>query len=312
MSCIFTEITYPSANGTDTVHAYIYEPADGKVRGVVQLSHGMIDYVGRYTALAEALTSMGFVFAGNDHIGHGKSAASPEDFGYFGEKDGTLIILKDLHALNRKLREMYAGVPVVILGHSMGSFLSRLYVERYPHTVIGHIIHGTSGPNPILPIGKALVSLICKTRGCRYRSKLIASMAFSGYNSKFPKSEGRNAWLSSCAENISDRDTDEYTSFIFTASGYKELFYMLGKANSKKWFAEYPKNMKTLIMSGYMDPVGNYGKGPTYVYKKLLVEGCTDVTVKLYEGARHELFNECCRDTVFADIISWLGGVVEQ
>lgn len=312
MSYSFTEITYASANGTDTVHAYVYTPVDVKIKGIVQLSHGMIDHVGRYVALAEALTDAGYVFAGNDAIGHGKSAASAEDFGYFGESGGTLIILKDLHTLNKKLREAYPALPVVMIGHSMGSFLSRLYVERYPHTVAGHIIHGTGGPNPILPIGKLLVKLTGKLKGWRHRSGLIASMAFAGYNSKFPKDEGKNAWLSSCAEHISDRDTDPFTSFTFTLSGYRELFYMLGESNSKKWFSEYPKNIKTLIMSGDMDPVGNYGKAPAYIYKKLLVEGCSDVNMKIYEGARHELFNECCRDTVFADIIAWLGGISEK
>jgi alpha-beta hydrolase superfamily lysophospholipase len=137
-------------------------------------------------------------------------------------------------------------------------------------------------------------------------------MAFAGYNSKFPKEEGKNAWLTSCSELIEGRDDDKYTSFRFTESGYRELFYMLGKCNSKKWFSEYPKNMKTLIMSGDMDPVGNYGKGPAYVYKKLLVEGCTDVSMKLYAGARHELFNEFCREEAFADIIAWLGGIGER
>ena len=81
---------------------------------------------------------------------------------------------------------------------------------------------------------------------------------------------------------------------------------MISDSNSKDWFKAYPKEMSTLIMSGDMDPVGNYGKAPSYIYKKLLVEGCSDVNMKIYEGARHELFNETNRDEVFADMLSWI------
>lgn len=144
---IFSEISFPSADGKSTVHGEIYTPASGKILGVVQLAHGMIDYVGRYTFLAEFLTSKGYVFAGNDHLGHGKTAPGDSDFGYFADEDGVLCVLHDLHTMNKYLRDTYPGVPVVLMGHSMGSFLSRLYVQRHPHSVSAHIIHGTGGPH---------------------------------------------------------------------------------------------------------------------------------------------------------------------
>ena len=303
---VFSEISFPSADGKNTVHGEIYTPASGKIRGVVQLAHGMIDYVGRYGFLAEFLTANGYVFAGNDHLGHGKTAASDSDFGYFADEDGILCVLRDLHTMNKHLRDTYPGVPVVLMGHSMGSFLSRLYVERHPHSVSAHIIHGTGGPNPLLPFGKALVKWKTLFHGRRYRSKTIAKLAFSGYNSRFDKSEGMIAWLTRDGATVSGRYDDKFANFIFTVSAYGELFKMLGDSNSKEWFANYPKELPTLVISGDADPVGNYGKGPDYVYKQLMVSGVSDVSIKLYEGARHELFNETNRDEVFADMLSWI------
>jgi alpha-beta hydrolase superfamily lysophospholipase len=193
----------------------------------------------------------------------------------------------------------------------MGSFLSRLYVMRYPHTISGHIIHGTGGPmGAILPMGKALVSTIAFFKGKKYRSSFVASVAFAGYNSHYPKEEGKNAWLTRDPLAVRGKDSDPLASFTFTVSAYKDLFRMVGESNSKRWFATYPKNIPTLVMAGDDDPVGKYGKGPTYVYKNLLMSGVGNISFKLYEGARHELFNETCRDEVFKDIESWLGDVL--
>ena len=308
MKYIMNEISFPSADGSHTIFGRIYMPENGEIKGVVQLSHGMIDHTGRYEALAEYLACCGYVFAGNDHLGHGRSVGEAEsDFGYFADKGGIELLLSDLYTMNKLLSERFPGLPIILFGHSMGSFLSRLYVEKHPFTVAGHIIHGTGGPHKvILPMGKALTKFVSLFRGKRYRSKFIAGLAFSGYNSKFPKSEGKYAWLTRDVERVNHRDEDKYTSFIFTDVGYYDLFTMLGRCNSKKWFSSYPKSVATLILSGDMDPVGQYGKGTAYVYKHLLVSGCTSVNMKLYPGARHELFNETCRDEVFGDIVSWL------
>ncbi len=308
----FSEIKFPSADGKSTVNAEIYTPLGKNIRGVVQLSHGMVDYVGRYRHLAEYLTECGYVFAGNDHLGHGKTAATDEDFGYFAERDGVLSVLRDIHTMNKHLRCEFVGAPVILLGHSMGSFLSRLYVERHPHSIAGHIIHGTGGPNPLLPFGKALVGLKKIFQGERYRSKTLTNLAFMGYNSHFDKSEGKNAWLTRDGAAVSGRDDDKMSNFVFTASAYGDLFKMVGDSNSKAWFAAYPKTLPTLIMSGGDDPVGDYGRGPHHVYKQLMVSGVSDVRLKIYDGARHELFNEINREEVFADIVAFCEGVAAK
>ena len=310
MNYTLSNITFKSCDGNNTIAGRIYTPSSREIKGVVQLSHGMIDHSGRYEALADYLTKNGYVFAGNDHLGHGMSVSNDADFGFFADNGGVDLLLRDLHAMNRLLRERFPGLKPVILGHSMGSFLSRLYVEKYPHTVSGHIIHGTGGPmGAILPLGKALVKLITLFRGKRYRSQTVAKMAFMGYNSKFPKEEGENAWLTRDLNAVSGRSKDKFTSFTFTLSAYYDLFTAVGASNSKKWFASYPTELPTVIMSGDMDPVGNYGEGPKYVYKHLLVSGVPDLELKIYSGARHELFNETNREEIFADMTEWLSKV---
>ena len=304
-----SEISFPSADGKNTVRGVIYTPTSGTVRGVVQLVHGMIDHVGRYRLLAEYFTSHGYVFAGNDHLGHGRTA-SPEDYGYFADSDGVLMVLRDIHTMNKLLRSEFTGAPLILLGHSMGSFLSRLYVERHPHSISAHIIHGTGGPNPLLGLGKTLVKWKMLCRGGRYVSKTIVRMAHMGYNTRFDKSEGHTAWLTRDSAMVADRKDDPMTSFYFTLGGYSDLFKMLGDSNSKEWFRNYPKELHTVIMSGTADPVGNFGKGPHYVYKQLMMQGVSDVSLKLYEGARHELFNETNRTEVLSDMLSWIESVV--
>ncbi len=309
MNYILQELTFPSSDGIHEIHAEVYLPSSGSYKGIIQLAHGMIDFVERYRNLADFLTGKGYIFAGNDHLGHGKSVVNSDEFGFFASKGGVDYVIEDLHTMNRELRHTYKGLPLILLGHSMGSFIARLYAAKYPRTISALIVHGTAGPNSLLPLGKALAACISALRGERYRSRTVAGMAFAGYNSKFPKSEGKNAWLTRDREAIIGRDEDERSNFIFTVSGYRDLFRFLGGCNSKEWFKDFPKGLPTLIISGDADPVGAYGKGPSYVYKHLLLAGCNNVELKLYEGARHELFNEINRQEVFTDILKWINEV---
>lgn len=310
MNYNFHEHRFPSSDGKNTIYAEIYTPKNVTPRAVVQLAHGMIDYTARYTELASFLCSRGFIFAGNHHLGHGKSVATPDDFGYFADEGGYKYVIEDVNLLNKHLHKTYPALPVILLGHSMGSFIARLYAVEYPSTISGLIIHGTGGPNPLVGAGKLLAGLIRTFYGTRHVSPLIENMAFGAYNKKFPKEEGHNAWLTRDVERVACRDTDEFTSFKFTVSAYNDLFTMLAKSNAKSWFKAFPKSLPTFIMSGDMDPVGNYGKGPRYVYKQLLINGADNVAIKMYEGARHELFNEFNSDEVFVDIHEWIRGVI--
>ncbi len=311
MNYNFSEKTFPSSDGIHTIYAEIYTPKTASARGVIQLAHGMIDYVGRYKDMADYLTGEGFILAGNHHLGHGKSVKSEEEFGYFAKSGGVDFVIEDMHRMNKQLREMFPTLPIILFGHSMGSFLTRLYVEKHPHSIKGAVIHGTAGPNPALPMGKLLAKIIIALRGGYHKSNMLKGLAIGAYQKKYKK-EGKNAWLSTDADMIADHDDDAFSNFDFTASGYYDLFTMLHACNKKAWFANYPKSLSTLIMAGEDDPVGANGKGPRYVYKTLLVSGAQDVTLKMYEGDRHELFKEADREKVFADLVGWLNEVVEK
>ncbi len=310
MNYIQHEVRFPSKDGKNTVYAEVFTPKTATAKGIIQISHGMVDYTANYKPLVSYFTERGYIVAGNHHLGHGKTAACDDDFGFFSSKGGIDFLLSDLHSMNKYLRKEFPALPIVLLGHSMGSFLARLYTVKYPGSISGVIIHGTAGPNPILPFGKGLARLKKIFCGEKYRSKTVRNLAFMGYNSKFDKSEGEHAWLTRDSYAVKGRDDDKYTSFIFTLSGYIDLFNMLGRSNSRSWFSSYPKDMPTLIVSGDMDPVGNYGKGPAYVYKHLIMERCTSVSYKMYEGARHELHNETNKEEIFSDILSWLKEII--
>lgn len=309
MSFTHKKLSFTSSDGKNTVHAQMYVP-EGEVRAVVQLSHGMIDYVGRYKELAEYFAARGIAFAGNDHLGHGATAAREDDFGFFADRDGYKLVIDDLYKMNSLIREAIPSAPIVMLGHSMGSFMARLYAVKYPDSISALIIHGTGGPNPMLAPGKLLAKLLRAIYGTRHRSKLITSLAFGYYNSKFPKEEGENAWLTRDVARVADRDSDPYTSYKFTLAGYIDLFTVLGESNSKEWFLKYPKEMPTLVISGDADPVGDYGKGVKYVYESLLATGVRNITLKLYEDARHELFNEFNSDEVSDYLVRWIEDVI--
>ena len=304
------EIRLTSSDGKNTIHAEIFVPSDNNIKGVVQIAHGMMDYIGRYRLVAEAFCAAGYVLAGNDHLGHGDSVSTPEDYGFFASKNGYNYVIDDIKKMNDLIRAEFPGVPVVLLGHSMGSFISRIYAERYTDSIDGLIIHGTAGPNPATGAGKLLVKLLKAIKGERYRSKFVCSMADGGYNKGFDKSEGEGAWLTRDGSMVADRVGNPKNDFVFTLSGYYDLFTMLGECNSKKWFKSFPKQLRTLVVSGAEDPVGGFGKGVRYVYDNLKKNGAS-VELKLYEGARHELFNETNRDEVFADLVAWLGGAAE-
>ena len=299
------DITFPSSDGRSTIHAEFFVPSNKQIRAVVQIAHGMIDYVGRYKLLAEAFAEEGIVLAGNDHIGHGDSVAVDEDYGFFASKNGYSYVVDDLKKMNDILRSEFPDAPLVLLGHSMGSFLCRLYAEKYPESIDALIIHGTSGPNPAIPFGKAVIKIMKLIYGERARSKFVRSLAEGGYNNAFDKSEGAGAWLTRDGSMVADRPDNKRTNFIFTLSGYGDLFNMLGEVNTKAWYENFPKSLPALVISGDADPVGDFGKGVRYVYDNLKKNGA-NADLKLYEGARHELFNETNREEVFQDLIHWI------
>ena len=211
-----------------------------------------------------------------------------------------------------RIREAYGDIPIIIGGleASLRRFSHYDYWDnKIRRSVLvdsrADILTYGMGENIILTLAKLLSAIY----GPRHKSALIETLAFGAYNKRFPKEEGHNAWLTADIERVADRDTNPFTSFRFSTSGYADLFTALRDCNKKSWYAAFPKELPTLVISGDADPVGNYGKGPAEVYRGLMLAGVSDVTLKMYEGARHELFNEYCRGEYYEYLTEWLGEV---
>jgi len=300
------ELTYPSVNQKSTVYAFRMEPQD-RLRGVVQIAHGMAERISRYFDFAEFLTDRGFVVVGNDHLGHGKTKADNEEYGFFGAFQDKNLLVEDMHQLTVMTQEEFGDVPYFFLGHSMGSFLLREYITLYGDELNGAIIMGTGNPSPTLTsLGLGVARFIGALRGDRYRSPFISNMAFGSYNKKIPDSKSPHDWLSSVKSVVEAFDNDESTGFRFTMNGFEHMFVNILFAISDQSFKRTPHNLPLLLIGGEQDPVGGYGKEVSEVAKKYRVAGVEDVTEILYPHDRHEVLNEANKETVYADILQWI------
>ena len=197
MSTLHCEnVTFPSSDRKHTSSAVIYTCPDVPVRAVIQLSHGMCEYVRRYAPMADFYAAHGIALAGNDHLGHGDTAQAGEH-GHYGEKDGRFHLLDDLHTMNSLLHERFPGLPIILYGHSMGSFYARWDAEKWPESITALIISGTAGPSVMNAIGQRLAALIAAVKGNDAVSPLMVNLNFGSYCKRIPDAASPNAWLRS-------------------------------------------------------------------------------------------------------------------
>jgi alpha-beta hydrolase superfamily lysophospholipase len=307
------EYSYSSTTGVSNIYARSWAPSEpSKVKAIFQIAHGMAEHGERYEAFAHFLCEHGYAVYANDHIGHGKSVASNDELGYFGERDGWLAFVNDAKLLTDIAKGEHPEKPVIFFGHSMGSFIARSYVEKFGADIAGAIFCGTSGANPGAGVGKILAGLIAKSKGSYHRSEFIDKLAFGGYNKKYGKVRTKFDWLTTDEEVVDAYIADDFCGFLFTATGYKDMFTLLQSVSRKSWYANIPFGLPMLLISGKMDPVGEYGKGVNQVYQDLKKSGHNDVSLTFYDGLRHEILNEKNKAKVFEDILNWADKVIEK
>lgn len=300
------EFYYLSRDGKTQIHAMEWIP-EGEVRGILQICHGMVEYIGRYDEFAEYMCKRGFYVTGHDHLGHGKSVNSEEDYGYFPEGRGNQYVIGDIQHLRQMTQKKYPNVPYVMLGHSMGSFLLRQYLTMYGGGLSAAVIMGTGYQGSLtLNAGQLACRIIAKSKGWRYRSEFVNNLSLGSYNKKFEPAETTKEWITSDKERRQKYVEDPLCSFVFTLSGYYQMFEGMKVLTNKANIARIPKDLPLLLVSGADDPVGSFGKGVKKVYEQYQKAEIKDVTMKLYEGDRHEILNEKDKDQVYQDIGHWI------
>ncbi len=295
--------TFPSTSGLCRCRYYMYLPE--KPRAAVMLSHGMCEYIQRYREFAEFLCENSIALCGNDHIGHGNSVSDPDMLGYFGESGGYICMAKDLHRMRFIMEEKLPGIPHFLIGHSMGSFIARIYLSRFDDRWDGAVIMGTAGGlTGYVPL-RRLLEALCHTRDSRFRPEFSRRFAFGVFNLRMENRRTSNDWLSRVDENVDKFNADPLCNFTFTVAGFKDMLNALMCSNSPSVIENTPTDLPILFLSGSMDPVGEYGAGVRAACMKYLEHGCM-VNIRIYPEARHELLFELNSGEVMRDILEFI------
>ena len=306
---VTSNFTFLSNDGKTAVHAVKWAPDEGEIKAILQISHGMLEFIERYITFAEFLTTKGYMVVGHDHIGHGQSVATQEDWGYFCEGSPSDVLVADMHKLRVLMQEEYPELPYFMLGHSMGSFMLRKYLAVHNDKLRGAIIMGTGFiPENMTSLALKLTAIISKLRGSKHRSKLIQSLAFGADYKAFDMTgeNPENSWLTKDVDIVKAYYNEPRCTYMFTVNGYKGLFEAVNFSCNPENAIKIPKKLPLFVVSGQDDPVGGLGKGVKDVYDMYKEAGLYDLTYKLYKNDRHEILNETDKQIVFEDLLAWM------
>lgn len=297
---------FDSRDGEHKIHAIRWIPEERPVC-IVQIVHGMSEYIDRYDEFARYLADKGIMVVGDDHLGHGKSVRPGEKYGYFCKEDAPTVLVRDEHRLKKMTQKQYAGVPYIILGHSMGSFIARNYLFRYGTGIDGALIVGTGMQSkPILLCARILAGIDGALFGADHISKLVDKAAFGVYNKKINSPKTPFDWLSRNEDNVRRYIDDPMCGFIFTANGFQTLFRLIRNLHDVEKLKKMPRSLPVFFLAGADDPVGDYGRSVERVYKSFQELGMENVQMKLYPKDRHEILNEVDREDIYGDIYRWI------
>ncbi len=272
--------------------------------GIVQISHGMAEHKERYAPLMEYLSERGFACVAHDLRGHGESVVRQDDLGYFGA-DGAEALVEDLRQVNRYARGRWPDLPLILLGHSMGSLIARAYLKKYTD-LSGLILSGTPSYQPAVAPAGILISSIARIKGERYRSALLGRLFVGAFNRGIKNPASPFAWLNTDTAAVEEYDRDPLCGFLFTVNGFDALRSLLIRVHSPKGWAAPQRPVPVLFLSGASDPCMISREKLSEAVNLLRNVGYAHVKVKVYEGMRHEILNEPDRARVYADISSFL------
>ena len=304
---IRSEYYFTSADHKTLIHVNQWTPLGQEIRGVVQIAHGVAEYGARYEAFAAYLCKNGYVVVANDHLGHGLSCVEGRPMVYLGDESGWDNVVEDMENIRARTAKVFPGKPYFLFGHSMGSFLARTYLIRYPGKLTGCVLCGTGHMSAlIVAAGKMVADAEIKRLGATAYSEKIDQLAFGAYNKRFAPNRTAFDWLSVNEKNVDAYIADPLCGGRTTLGLFRDMMGGIGIITDRANMEKMDKNLPVFFIAGDEDPVGDMGKGVEKAYRCFKKAGMRDVSIKLYHGLRHEILNEKGNQYVFLDVLTWL------
>jgi alpha-beta hydrolase superfamily lysophospholipase len=287
---------------------YEWRPDDTRsARGIVQITHGMMEHAGRYLPLAEYLTDRSFVVVAEDHPGHGKTVTSPKDLGHLEGRKGWQEILDRMHVVMSDAKSRFPNTPYMLLGHSMGSMLARHFAILYGNMLNALILSGPDHTTkPLILTGSLFAGGSTLIYGKHYRNRVLNYLTYKTFNHYFKPNRTPFDWLTTDQGQVDLYVKDPLCGFPSTSGFYQGMFHGLKCINQNRSVRKIPGQLPVLIIAGKNDAVGQFSKGPQNIARQLREAGLKDVTVRIYPEGRHEMHNEKNRSEVFADLAGWM------
>lgn len=300
------EFYYLSADGKTQIHAVEWIP-DEKPKAILQIAHGVTEYILRYEQFAEYLVEKGIMVVGNDHLGHGKSIAKDSEPMYFGPTGSWKWAVEDMYTCTKMIKEKYPEIPYYMLGFSLGSFLLRTYLIEYPGIADAAIIMGTGETPPVqIALAKFIANKEAKKVGENHTSPMIKKLTFDTYNKFFAPNRTDYDWLCSDNEGLDEYIADQMRGGNLSAGLFREMLSGMKFTSEIKNLKKMNLNTPILFISGDEDPVGEKGKGVIKAYHKFQDIGMKDVEIKLYPKLRHDILHEKCKKEIYEYVYNWI------
>ena len=307
-----TFFSFPSRDGKHEISSIIWQDKTVTPIAVVQIIHGMAEFLERYEEIATYLAKQGFIVVGDDHLGHGKTAETTNELGYFCKRHAHIVLVRDEHRLKKIIQQKFPRLPYFILGHSMGSLILRNYLMHYGQGIQGAIICGTGYYNKLAVLaGKFLISTLKLSQREYKKSALMDQILFGNFNAKTDKDTSFD-WLCNDKNVVEQYMNHPKCGFLFTINGYETLLNLCFHITNKNALQKMPKELPLFIISGKQDPVGKYGKGIDLLYDSYKKIGMQNVKMKLYDDCRHELLNEEKKNEIYSDIKNWVVSIINN
>ncbi len=300
------EFYYLSADGKTQIHAVEWIP-DEKPKAILQIAHGVTEYILRYEQFAEYLVEKGIMVVGNDHLGHGKSIAKDSEPMYFGPTGSWKWAVEDMYTCTKMIKEKYPEIPYYMLGFSLGSFLLRTYLIEYPKAIDAAIIMGTGETPPVqIALAKFIANKEAKKVGENHTSPMIKKLTFDTYNKFFAPNRTDYDWLCSDNEGLDEYIADPMRGGNLSAGLFREMLSGMKFTSEIKNLKKMNLDTPILFISGDEDPVGEKGKGVIKAYHKFQNIGMKDVEIKLYPKLRHDILHEKCKKEIYEYVYNWI------